>query len=341
MRGSARGGRRCGSRSRSSRASSGARPTPTGRRLPEDDEAFAVVEGVLRADASLDAERRVAQRRASMRSTGRRWRVGQDRQEAASGRSAAVQPTRAPAASSSPSSARWRAERVDEWRAGRRVRLPVQLRRPSRYLDPGVPDHERALARRGTTLVGTVKSGALVDVLARGRLARRGDRRVRAVRAARDRRRRRPLEPAVRGDRRGHRDRRPRGARRRRAAAAAGGRHVSRHRDLGRQHRDSRRPAARGVPAGRHGSGATAMLAAIAVLLAYARLVGGGASVDRATLMAVVYFGARAVDQRSPPLNALARRRGAARRRRSAVGRRPGVRPDVRRDARDPVVVAG
>src|SRR6185503_11715105 len=52
--------------------------------------------------------------------------------------------------------------------------------------------------------------------------------------------------------------------------------------------------------------GRTAMLASVAVLIVYARFVGGGASVDRATLMAVVYFGARAIDQRSPPLNALA-----------------------------------
>jgi competence protein ComEC len=48
------------------------------------------------------------------------------------------------------------------------------------------------------------------------------------------------------------------------------------------------------------------MLSSIAALLAYATFVGNGASVDRATLMAVVYFGARAADQRSPPLNALA-----------------------------------
>src|SRR5262249_6388449 len=47
------------------------------------------------------------------------------------------------------------------------------------------------------------------------------------------------------------------------------------------------------------------MVAAILLLLAYAQLVGGGASVDRATLMAVVHFGARAFDQRSPPLNVL------------------------------------
>ncbi len=39
---------------------------------------------------------------------------------------------------------------------------------PSFYLDPGVPDQERVLARRGIALVGTVKSGALVDVEARG-----------------------------------------------------------------------------------------------------------------------------------------------------------------------------
>src|SRR4029077_15008451 len=50
--------------------------------------------------------------------------------------------------------------RVDSWRAGRRVRLPAALHRPARYLDPGVPDAERALARHGTTLVGTTKSGA-------------------------------------------------------------------------------------------------------------------------------------------------------------------------------------
>ncbi len=52
--------------------------------------------------------------------------------------------------------------------------------------------------------------------------------------------------------------------------------------------------------------GRTAMLASIVLLVAYGRLVGGGASVDRATFMAVVYFAARAADQRSPPLNALA-----------------------------------
>src|SRR4029079_19394451 len=52
--------------------------------------------------------------------------------------------------------------------------------------------------------------------------------------------------------------------------------------------------------------GRAAMLWAIVVLGAYALLVGGGASVDRATLMAVVSFAARAIDQRSAPLNVIA-----------------------------------
>ena len=59
-------------------------------------------------------------------------------------------------------------QRLDEWRAGRTVRLPATLRRPARYLNAGVPDGERALARRGVALVGTVKSGALVEVVAPG-----------------------------------------------------------------------------------------------------------------------------------------------------------------------------
>jgi competence protein ComEC len=81
--------------------------------------------------------------------------------------------------------------------------------------------------------------------------------------------------------------------------------------------------------------GRGAMIAAIAALLAYARLVGDSASVDRATLMAAVYFGARAVDQRSPPLNALAVVSAVSHRRRSVVGGGPGIHPDVRRHPRD------
>ena len=55
------------------------------------------------------------------------------------------------------------ADRMSEWRAGRTIRAPAQMRAPSCYLDPGVPDQRRVLARRGIALVGTVKSGALVE----------------------------------------------------------------------------------------------------------------------------------------------------------------------------------
>src|SRR5438874_3084252 len=172
-----------------------------GRRLPEDDEAFAVVEGVLRSDAALTA-------------SGVSVSLDVESIEVAEADAAAEKPTadapsekRAPAAGSADRRAhltdesradpiesarppprrsiglrRWLAvsggvqatvvgslapDRSGEWRAGRRVRVPLQLHRPSRYLDVGVPDSERALARRGTTLVATVKSGALVDVRAR------------------------------------------------------------------------------------------------------------------------------------------------------------------------------
>jgi predicted membrane metal-binding protein len=60
------------------------------------------------------------------------------------------------------------AESVNAWRAGRRIRAPAILRRPARYLNHGVPDHERLLARRGVALVGNIKSAALVQVLANG-----------------------------------------------------------------------------------------------------------------------------------------------------------------------------
>jgi competence protein ComEC len=54
------------------------------------------------------------------------------------------------------------------WRSGRRVRVTAALREPTIYIDPGVPDERRALLRRGIALVGTVKSAALVEVVAPG-----------------------------------------------------------------------------------------------------------------------------------------------------------------------------
>lgn len=279
-----------------------ARAAVDGRVLPEDDEAFATVTGVLRSDAartlsgvslSVDVDGIVG--------------VAQDvAQEVAQDFSPAVRPAVYPVrggllvtvvGSLGPPS-------IDEWRAGRRVRMPVQLHRPSRYLDPGVPDSERMLARRGTTLVGTVKSGALVEMTDDRRWwsERAGSVRLFARRAiARFVGRWSPQSAAivtaiVIGDRAGLDDdvqRRLQEAGTYHVIAISGGNIAILAGLLLGAFRF----------AGCLGRGA--MLAAIGALVAYASLVGGGASVDRATLMAVVYFAGRAFDQRSPPLNAL------------------------------------
>jgi competence protein ComEC len=57
---------------------------------------------------------------------------------------------------------------VLQWRKGRTVRLTASLRRPGRHRNRGVPDNELSLARRDTTLVGSVKSALLVEVLQHG-----------------------------------------------------------------------------------------------------------------------------------------------------------------------------
>jgi competence protein ComEC len=181
------------------------------------------------------------------------------------------------------------------------------LRRPSRYLDPGVPDQERILARRDTTLVGTVKSGALVDVVAKGGVLAEAAADVRRfVRGAvADSVGRWSPEAAgivtaiVIGDRTGLDDeteRRLQEAGTYHVIAISGGNIailagliVAAFRMSGLLSRSAR----------------YAMASAIAALVAYGYLVGGGASVDRATLMAVVYFAGRAVDLRGPPLNSL------------------------------------
>ena len=275
-----------------------ARAEAEGRRLPEDDEAFATVEGVLRADAAPTGG-------GVSLSIGVDGLVGQDGQEQPSRLSRPSSPSRPVGGIVVTVVGSLAAERMAAWRAGRRVRLPVSLHRPSRYLDPGVPDQERALARRGTTLIGTVKSGALVEVLARGgwfaealSASRAFSRRALAAGVGRWSARSDAIVAAiVIGDRAGldpEVQRRLQEAGTYHVIAISGGNIA----------------ILAGLLLGAFRVagwlGRTAMLSSIAVLLAYAEFVGNGASVDRATLMAVVYFGARAVDQRSPPLNALA-----------------------------------
>ncbi|HEX4348176.1 MAG TPA: ComEC/Rec2 family competence protein, partial [Vicinamibacterales bacterium] len=194
---------------------------------------------------------------------------------------------------------------VGTWRAGRTVRVTAQLRRPSRYFDPGVPDEEHLLARRGTTLVGTVKSAALIDLVSRGSWLSESAAAVRAFT-------RRAIADAV-----GSRD----------AQAGAivtaiviGDRtalddSVQRHlQEAGTYHVIAISGGNIAILAGltllafrvAGVLGRAAMLSAIVGLVAYGYLVGGGASVDRATLMAVIFFASRAIDQRSPPFNTLA-----------------------------------
>jgi competence protein ComEC len=57
--------------------------------------------------------------------------------------------------------------RFTEWRRGRIVEAPVVFRRPARFLNDGVPDFERDAALDGISVLGTIKSGLLVDVVHR------------------------------------------------------------------------------------------------------------------------------------------------------------------------------
>jgi competence protein ComEC len=196
------------------------------------------------------------------------------------------------------------ASQVKEWRAGRTVALPAQLRQPSRHLDPGVPDEERALARRGTTLVGSVKSGALVDVVARGSVWSEAAASARAfVRQAVARHVGRwsatsaALVTAILiGDRGGlHPDLE-------RTLQEAGTYHV-----IAISGGNIAILATLTLAAFRWAGvlGRSAMLTAVAAFLAYGFIVEGGASVDRAVLTAVLYFLARAIDHRVEPLQGL------------------------------------
>ena len=194
---------------------------------------------------------------------------------------------------------------VAGWRAGREVELPVLLRRPARYLNQGVPDGERALALRGTALVGTVKSAALVEVRRAGRW---WDERAADVRAAVRQAMARhagshdPMSAAIGtailiGDR-----------------AAMSPDVVRRLQEAGTYHVVAISGGNIALLAGAvlallwaariRFAGAAAV--AIVVLSAHAWVIGGGASVVRATVMAVIYLGLRLVDQRTAPINAVA-----------------------------------
>jgi competence protein ComEC len=265
-----------------------------GRVLPEEESAGVIVVGVLVSDATPSSGGGISLNVAT-RWIGRLRSANERSDPAANPVSGGLLLTVAGALA---------ADRQDEWRAGRMIRAPAQIRAPSFYLDPGVPDQQRVFARRGITLVGTVKSGALVEVESRGHLwseiaasIRAFSRRAIASSVGRWSRRAAGIVTAiVIGDRSGLDDeveRRLQEAGTYHVIAISGGNIA----------------ILAGLTlvvfrfAGLLGRGA--MLSAIGGLIAYGYLVGGGASVDRATMTAVVYFAGRALDLRGPPMNAL------------------------------------
>jgi len=194
--------------------------------------------------------------------------------------------------------------RAREWTRGRRVRAPVLLRRPSRYMNDGVADAERSSLRRGIALVGAIKSPALVDV--RGRASRweellaRARRRVRAAIA-----RASPADPEAAGvitailigDRAGLPDdveRRMQRAGTYHVIAISGG-NVALFAALAWA-------ASRTLLRSRR----LALVSAMLMVAVYGLLVGTGASVGRAVAAALLFLGATLLDQRAPPLNVIA-----------------------------------
>ena len=196
-------------------------------------------------------------------------------------------------------------DRISQWRAGRRVRFPATLRKPTRYLNPGVPDAERQFAWRGTSLVGSVKSDRLIELLTYGTPLAEAAASIRAMV-------RRAIGIAVApwstrsaaivtailiGDRAGLDDeveRKLQEAGTYHVIAISGGNiailagsaardvaHVGTGPRLAAADRD-RRP------------------------VAYAAVVEGGSSVARATLMASIYFAAQIQDHRTGPANVAA-----------------------------------
>jgi competence protein ComEC len=188
--------------------------------------------------------------------------------------------------------------RVAEWRAGRVIEAPIAYRRPARYLNDGLPDFERDQALAGVTLLGTVKSGLLVDVRQTGGFISElgGEVRSRVRRAVG-----KWIEPhgavssaiasaVLIGDRTGLPDET------REALQRAGTYHVI---AISGGNIAILAGAAMLFFAILGVRGRRAAAAAIIVLAVYALVVTAGPSVWRATLMAVLYFAARAIDQRT------------------------------------------
>jgi competence protein ComEC len=203
------------------------------------------------------------------------------------------------------------AAHVATWTRGRVVQVPALLRRPARYLNAGLGDQERALARRGVSLVGAVKSAAVVELVAPGGWLDETGARVRArtrqaltrhVPASAD-----TPSPAI-------------------AAAILIGDRSGLAPDLERRLQEAGTYHVIAISGGNIAvlagtvllvlracglRGRAADASAIVGIAAYAFVVEGGASVARASLMAALYLAVRLIDQRTSPANAIAIAGGA------------------------------
>ena len=195
--------------------------------------------------------------------------------------------------------------RFSGWRAGRLVRVYATLRPPAAYRNPGVADQTRRQARQGTALIGSVKSGLLVEVLRRGSApaelaatARAMVRRVIGRSVGRHGARSAVIVTAVLiGDRTGldvETTRRLQEGGTYHVIAISGGNIAILAGCLLLLGRSAgvRPPRVSG--------------AVIVLLAAYAYVVGHEASVARATTAAVIVLGAGLLDHRTPPVNVLA-----------------------------------
>ncbi len=206
---------------------------------------------------------------------------------------------------------------LSQWTAGRVIRAPALLRRPARYLNEGLSDQERALARRGVALVGAIKSAALVEVVGYGRWWEELAARLRALtRAALVRH----LRPGI-GERENTRvDWAPGEHAAAIATAILIGDRAGLDVEIERRMQEAGTYHVIAISGGNIAilaglmlatlasvglRGRIAALIAIASLTAYALIAAGGASVARATLMAVVYLAVRVIDQRTAAANAI------------------------------------
>jgi competence protein ComEC len=196
-------------------------------------------------------------------------------------------------------------ERVGAWRAGRRIRAPMLLNAPLPYRNFGTVDQEQRLALAGIRLFGSVKSASLVEVAARGHWWQEGSaaardivRRVVARFVGRWHARSGAIVTAILiGDRAGldaETESRLQRAGTYHVIAISGGNIAI----LVTLATVLLRLA--GAPP------RTRAWLAIGMVVIYAAVVGSGASVARATLGAVIYLFARALDHRSAAINILA-----------------------------------